>query len=204
MLKCLHCYTNILYLRLLIVLLFKLYITSDNVAPSTKVNLLVFWAILPPDEGALHAHQTQHKAQHTQGESWHEEASHYLDIAWSRQKHTQILRKIYVSLELLITLLMGLSDNRCVTNLPQTRAQGSHNSCWQQWSPWNRISTGWTSTRPPWWWRSLPCLLLRWSSSPPWPWCRRWRSSPKPSSGSPKSGPHESSSWRSEFISVGG
>lgn len=90
-------------------------------------------------------------------------------------------------------------DKRLVTDPPQTRAQGSRSSCWPQWSLWNKISTGWTSTRPPWWWRSPPFHLLRWSSSPPWPWCRRWRSSPGPSAGRPKSGPPESSSRRSDL-----
>lgn len=98
--------------------------------------------------------------------------------------------------ESIAQVMQVFQDLRLVTDPPQTRAQGSRSSYWQQWSLWNKISTGWTSTRPPWWWRSPPFHRWRWSSSPPWPWCRRWRSSPEPSAGRPKSGPPESSSQR--------
>lgn len=52
-------------------------------AASTSVNLLLFWSILSPDEGALHSQQTEHKAQHTQRKTWHQEPTHNLNGAWS-------------------------------------------------------------------------------------------------------------------------
>lgn len=44
-------------------------ITTGYVAAPPSVDLLVFRSILPPDEGALHPQQTEHKAQHTQRKS---------------------------------------------------------------------------------------------------------------------------------------
>lgn len=61
-------------------------ITTGYVAASTSVNLLVFWSILPPDKGALHSQQTEHKAQHTQRKTWHQEPSHNLNGAWSHME----------------------------------------------------------------------------------------------------------------------
>lgn len=163
-------------------------------ATSTGVNLPVLWTVLSSEVGALHPQQAEYKAKHAHGQSWHEEASHYLDVAWWWNT-MQLWRKITELLD-----HCGIfQDEQLVTDPPQTRAQGSHSSCWQQWSLWNRISTSWTSTRPPWWWRSPPFPLLRWSSSLPWPWCRRWRSSPEPSAERPKSVLPESSSPRSDF-----
>lgn len=60
------------------------YITAEDVATSASVNLLVLWMILSPEVGALHPQQAEYKAQHAHGQSWHEEASHYLDVAWWR------------------------------------------------------------------------------------------------------------------------
>lgn len=70
-------------------ILLKPDITADDVAPSSGVDLLVLGWIFPPDEGALHAQQAEHEAQHPQGQSRHQEASHYLDVAWSRTAETR-------------------------------------------------------------------------------------------------------------------
>lgn len=52
----------------------------------------------------------------------------------------------------------------------QPRAHRSLCSSWQLWNRWNNPSTGWTSTRQLWWWRSLLVLLIGLSSRSPWPW----------------------------------
>lgn len=57
------------------------YITAEDVATSAGINLLVLWPVLSPEVGALHPQETENKAQHAHGQSCHEEASHYLDVA---------------------------------------------------------------------------------------------------------------------------
>lgn len=64
----------------------EVHITAGYVAEPASVDLLVFWLILPPDEGALHPQQTEHKAQHAQRKSWHQEPTHNLDGAWSHME----------------------------------------------------------------------------------------------------------------------
>lgn len=141
----------------------QMYITAGYVAASTSVNLLVFWSILPPDEGALHSQQTEHKAQHTQRQTGHQEPADNLNGAWS---HTESRVHEAVSGGLVCSVVW----------LPypaQTTARGSRSSCSQLLSLWNRISTGWTSTRPPWWWRSPPYPRSSWFSILPWPLYRQ-------------------------------
>lgn len=112
-------YVNSLFIYLPTVLSLKLDITADYVAPSTGVDLLVLRSVLSPNEGALHPQQAEHKAQHAQGESRHQQASHDLDGAW-RHKQT--------SSEPSAERFIGQRGKR-VTYLRRTRARGSRNSC---------------------------------------------------------------------------
>lgn len=64
----------------------KIDITTDYVAAPASIDLLVFRSILPPNEGALHPQQTEHKAQHSQRKTWHQEPTHDLDGAWSHME----------------------------------------------------------------------------------------------------------------------
>lgn len=60
--------------------------TADNVTPSSGVDLLVFWPILPPDVGALHPHEAQHKPQHAHRKTCDQQGSDHLEVACSHNE----------------------------------------------------------------------------------------------------------------------